>query len=66
VSIKTSRTKSGAANPAPKLVSVIAGMCADAESIDDPEGSPRHRTLQPGVPVGRGLIPHEPELLIAQ
>jgi Transposase DDE domain group 1 len=35
VSIKTSRIKSGAANPAPKLLSVIAGMCAGADSIDD-------------------------------
>jgi len=35
VSIKTSRIKSGAANPAPKLVGVIAGMCAGADSIDD-------------------------------
>ena len=35
VSIKTSRIKSGAANPAPKLLGVIAGMCAGADSIDD-------------------------------
>ena len=35
VSIKTSRIKSGAANPAPKLMDVIAGMCAGADSIDD-------------------------------
>ena len=35
VSIKTSRIKSGAANPVPKLVDVIAGMCAGADSIDD-------------------------------
>ena len=35
VSIKISRIKSGAANPAPKLLSVIAGMCAGADSIDD-------------------------------
>jgi hypothetical protein len=35
VSITTSRIKSGAANPAPKLLSVIAGMCAGADSIDD-------------------------------
>src|SRR3954463_16816239 len=35
VSIKTSRIKSGAANPAPKLLTVIAGMCAGADSIDD-------------------------------
>src|SRR4051812_12963341 len=35
VSIKTPRIKSGAANPAPKLLGVIAGMCAGADSIDD-------------------------------
>src|SRR3954467_14630763 len=35
VSITTPRIKSGAANPAPKLLTVIAGMCADADSIDD-------------------------------
>src|SRR6476620_2673485 len=35
VSIKTARIKSGAANPAPKLLTVIAGMCAGADSIDD-------------------------------
>src|SRR3954449_12672694 len=35
VSIKTSRIKSGAANPAPKLLTVIARMCAGADSIDD-------------------------------
>jgi hypothetical protein len=35
VSIMTSRIKSGAANPAPKLLGVIAGMCAGADSIDD-------------------------------
>src|SRR4051795_8311476 len=35
VSIKTSRIKSGAVNPAPKLLSVIAGMCVGADSIDD-------------------------------
>src|SRR3954447_3875870 len=35
VSIKTSRIKSGSANPASKLLGVIAGMCADADSIDD-------------------------------
>jgi hypothetical protein len=35
VSIKISRIKSGAANPAPKLLGVIAGMCAGADSIDD-------------------------------
>ena len=35
VSITTPRIKSGAANPAPKLTTLIAGMCADADSIDD-------------------------------
>jgi hypothetical protein len=35
VSITTSRIKSGAANPAPKLLGVIAGMCAGADSIQD-------------------------------
>ena len=32
---QTPRIKSGAANPAPKLLGVIAGMCAGADSIDD-------------------------------
>src|SRR3954449_6936442 len=35
VSITTSRIKSGAVNPAPKLLSVIAGMCVGADSIED-------------------------------
>ena len=35
VSITTPRISSGAANPVPKLLSVIAGMCAGADSIDD-------------------------------
>ena len=35
VSITTARIKSGAANPVPKLLGVIAGMCAGADSIDD-------------------------------
>jgi hypothetical protein len=35
VSIKKPRIRSGSANPVPKLVSVIAGMCAGADSIDD-------------------------------
>ena len=35
VSITTPRITSGAANPAPKLLTVIAGMCAGADSIDD-------------------------------
>jgi hypothetical protein len=29
------RIKSGAANPTPKLTSIIAGMAAGADSIDD-------------------------------
>src|SRR4029453_15747335 len=35
VSITTPRIKSGGANPGPKLVGVIAGMCTGADSIDD-------------------------------
>jgi hypothetical protein len=35
VSITTPRIKSGSANPAPKLLTVIAGMCAGADSIND-------------------------------
>src|SRR4051794_32855279 len=35
VSITTSRIKSGAANPVPKLLGVLAGMCTGADSIDD-------------------------------
>jgi hypothetical protein len=35
VSIKAPRIRSGGANPVPKLLSVIAGMCAGADSIDD-------------------------------
>jgi hypothetical protein len=35
VLIKVSRIKSGAANPAPKLATVVAGMCAGADCIDD-------------------------------
>jgi Transposase DDE domain group 1 len=35
VSITTPRIKSGAANPVPKLMGVIAGMCTGADSIDD-------------------------------
>src|SRR3954467_6734093 len=35
VSITAPRIKSGSANPAPKLLGVIAGMCAGADSIDD-------------------------------
>ncbi len=35
VSITGSRVVSGAANPAPKLATLIAGMCAGADSIDD-------------------------------
>ena len=37
VSIQTPRIKSGAANLAPKLLGVIAGMCVGADSIDDLE-----------------------------
>ena len=35
VDIVEPRIKSGSANPAPKLATVIAGMCAGADSIDD-------------------------------
>ncbi|WP_446221250.1 IS1380 family transposase [Nocardia sp. IBHARD005] len=35
VAIASPRIKSGSANPAPKLVTLIAGMCAGADSIDD-------------------------------
>ena len=35
VHIAATKIKSGAANPAPKLATLIAGMCAGADSIDD-------------------------------
>jgi hypothetical protein len=35
ISIPAPKIKSGSANPAPKLTTVIAGMCAGADSIDD-------------------------------
>ncbi|MGO4650022.1 IS1380 family transposase [Nocardia sp. 2YAB30] len=35
VSIDAPRIKSGSANPSPKLATLIAGMCAGADSIDD-------------------------------
>ncbi len=35
VRIARPRIKSGSANPSPKLTTVIAGMCAGADSIDD-------------------------------
>jgi hypothetical protein len=35
IRIESSRIKSGAANPAPKLATLIAGMCAGADYIDD-------------------------------
>ena len=35
VFIAEPRIKSGSANPAPKLSTLIAGMCAGADSIDD-------------------------------
>ena len=37
IHIAEPRIKSGSANPAPKLATVIAGMCAGADSIDDLE-----------------------------
>src|SRR6185436_2428738 len=35
VQIAETRIKSGSANPAPKLATLIGGMCAGADSIDD-------------------------------
>jgi hypothetical protein len=35
ICIYAPRIKSGSANPAPKLATLIAGMCAGADSIDD-------------------------------
>ena len=35
ITIGSPRIKSGTANPAPKLASLVAGMCAGADSIDD-------------------------------
>ena len=35
VDIKVPRTAAGVANPAPKLATVVAGMCAGADCIDD-------------------------------
>ena len=35
IHIAEPRIASGSANPAPKLATVIAGMCAGADSIDD-------------------------------
>ncbi|WP_252922436.1 transposase, partial [Mycolicibacterium smegmatis] len=35
VRISEPRIKSGSANPSPKLLTVVAGMCAGADSIDD-------------------------------
>ena len=37
VVIAEPRIKSGAANPAPKLATLIAGMCAGADYIDERE-----------------------------
>lgn len=51
VRIGTPRIKSGAANTAPKLATVVAGMCAGADSIDDIDvvRSEAMRTLSGGV-----------------
>src|SRR6516165_9658230 len=51
VHIGAARIKSGAANPAPKLATVVAGMCAGADSIDDIDAvrSGGLRTLFDGV-----------------
>jgi hypothetical protein len=35
IHIESTRAQSGAANPAPKLATLIAGMCAGADYIDD-------------------------------
>jgi hypothetical protein len=35
VQVGSSRVRSGAVNPAPKLLTLVAGMCAGADSIDD-------------------------------
>lgn len=35
IHIATPRIKSGSANPAPKLATLIAGMCGGADCIDD-------------------------------
>ena len=35
VRIPAPKIKSGSANPSPKLATLIAGMCAGADSIDD-------------------------------
>ena len=35
VRFTSERVKSGAANPVPKLTSIVAGMAAGADSIDD-------------------------------
>ena len=35
VQIVAPRIRSGSANPAPKLATVVAGMCAGADCIDD-------------------------------
>jgi hypothetical protein len=43
VHITESRIKSGAANPAPKLTTLIAGMCAGADSIDEQPVGPGQR-----------------------
>jgi len=37
IHIAEPRIASGSANPTPKLITVVAGMCAGADSIDDLE-----------------------------
>ena len=51
IDIATPRIKSGSANPSPKLATLIAGMCAGADSIDDIDlvRSGGMRTLFDGV-----------------
>jgi hypothetical protein len=43
VHITEPRIKSGATNPAPKLTTLIAGMCAGADSIDEQPVGPGQR-----------------------
>ena len=52
IHIESTRVKSGAANPAPKLATLIAGMCAGADYIDDVDlvrAGGMKTPLRPGV-----------------
>jgi hypothetical protein len=57
VSITTPRIRFGAANPVPKLISVIAGMCAGADSIDEDECLGRRRGGPTTRPAPVAIIP---------